>query len=137
MKRAVSEFIEVQQVELDRILSFWINNAIDKEHGGFYGKILSSGLKEKEASKGAILNGRILWSFSAAYNFTQNPNYLEIANQAFEYQADHFYDKKNGGVFWELDYLGNPLNTRKQAYALGFAIYGFSEYYKASGNEKS
>lgn len=137
MKRAVSELIEVQLVELDKILNYWINNAIDKENGGFYGKILSSGIKVKDASKGAILNGRILWTFSAGYNFTKNVKYLETADRAFNYFYDHFFDKKNGGVFWELDHKGNPINTRKQAYAQGFAIYGLSEYYKASGNEKS
>jgi len=137
MKRAVSELIEVQLVELDKILNYWINNAIDKENGGFYGKILSSGIKVKDASKGAILNGRILWTFSAGYNFTKNVKYLETADRAFNYFYDYFFDKKNGGVFWELDHKGNPINTRKQAYAQGFAIYGLSEYYKASGNEKS
>src|SRR5574344_1374861 len=50
---------------------------------------------------------------------------------------EHFVDKKNGGVYWELDCFGNPVNTRKQAYALGFAIYGFSEYFRATGNERS
>jgi mannobiose 2-epimerase len=33
-----------------------------------------------------------------------------------------------------LDYLGNPVNTRKQIYAQGFALYGFSEFYRATGN---
>jgi cellobiose epimerase len=137
MKRAVSELIEVQLVELDKILNYWINHTIDKENGGFYGKILSSGIKVKDAPKGAILNGRILWSFSAGYNFTKNLKYLETADRAYNYLVDHFFDKKNGGIFWELDYKGNPINTRKQAYAQGFAIYGLSEYYKASGIEKS
>jgi mannobiose 2-epimerase len=137
MKRAVSELIEVQLVELDKVLNYWIKNTIDKENGGFYGKILSSGIKVKDATKGAILNGRILWTFSAAYNFNKNKLYLETADRAFNYLIDHFFDKKNGGVFWELDFKGNPINTRKQAYAQGFAIYGLSEYYKASGNERS
>lgn len=137
MKRAVSEFIESQLAELDNILSFWIKHTIDEKNGGFYGTILSSGVTVKNANKGAILNGRILWSFSAAYNFNKNPKYLEVAERAFNYFSDYFIDKKNGGIFWELDYTGNPVNRRKQAYALGFAIYGLSEYYRASGNERS
>jgi mannobiose 2-epimerase len=137
MKRAVTEFIEDQLIELDRILNYWIDHTIDKENGGFYGRILSSGVKVKDAPKGGILNGRILWSFSAAYNFSNNKKYLEAADRAFNYLADYFFDKKNGGIYWELDYKGNPINTRKQAYVQCYAIYGLSEYYKASGNERS
>lgn len=136
MKRAVSEFIEVLTAELDHILKFWIDHTVDNENGGFYGKILSSGVRVKNASKGAILNGRILWTFSAAYNFSKDKKYLHVADRAFEYLSEHFVDQKNGGVFWELDHKGNPVNTRKQAYAQGFAIYGLSEYYRASGNER-
>lgn len=137
MKRSVSEFIESLLSELENIMSYWMNHAVDNKNGGFYGTILSSGVPVKDANKGAILNGRILWSFSAAYNFNKNPEYLKAADRAFDYLSEFFIDKKNSGVYWELDYTGKPVNTRKQAYALGFAIYGLSEYYKASGNQKS
>ena len=137
MNRAVSEFIRVQEEELERILGFWIKNSIDKERGGFIGSIDGAGRKMKNSTKGAILNGRILWTFSAAYNYSKNKKYLEMADRAFQYFSDYFIDKKNGGVFWELSAEGIPVNTRKQAYAQGFALYGFSEYYRATGNEKS
>lgn len=137
MKRAITELIESQNSEFESILNYWIKHTLDQKNGGFYGSILSSGVVDKNTSKGAILNGRILWTFSAAYNFSKDEKYLKIADRAFEYMVDHFVDKKNGGVYWELDCMGNPINTRKQAYALGFAIYGFSEYFRATGNEKS
>lgn len=137
MKRAFSEFIKSLEAELDKVMNFWIENTVDKENGGFIGSIDGYGKKNKNAPKGAILNGRILWSFSAAYNYTKKSEYLEMAHRAFEYLTSNFVDDKNGGVFWELDNKGKPINTRKQAYAQGFAIYGLSEYYKASGNEKS
>ncbi|HQN94127.1 MAG TPA: AGE family epimerase/isomerase [Prolixibacteraceae bacterium] len=137
MKRSIIEFIDELNVELDNILNFWSKQALDTQRGGFYGKILSSGVRVKDANKGAILNARILWSFSAAYRYTKKQQHLEMAERAFNYLVDYFIDKKNGGVFWELDSKGNPVNTRKQAYAQGFALYGLSEYYMASGNERS
>lgn len=137
MIRAFSELVNVQENELERIFNFWIKNTIDQKNGGFVGTILGDGTVIKNAPKGAILNGRILWSFSAAYIYTKNEKYLEMAKRAYEYFINFFVDKKNGGVFWELDATGKPLNTRKQAYAQGFAIYGLSEYYKATGNKKS
>jgi mannobiose 2-epimerase len=35
-------------------------------------------------------------------------------------------------VYWSLDYLGRPKETKKQFYAIGFAIYGLSEYARAT-----
>ncbi|KAA6328080.1 hypothetical protein EZS27_022985, partial [termite gut metagenome] len=63
--------------------------------------------------------------------------YLAIAERAFAYIIDCFVDKIYGGVYWELDYKGQPVNTKKQTYAQGFALYGFSEFYRATGNEKA
>jgi len=137
MNRAISELVIDQEKELDQILDFWIKNAVDNKDGGFVGAIDGVGAIVKNANKGAILNGRILWSFSAAYRFNKNEKYREMADRAFNYLSDHFIDKKNGGVYWELDSKGNPVNRRKQAYALGFAIYGLSEYFMATGNERS
>jgi mannobiose 2-epimerase len=36
-----------------------------------------------------------------------------------------------------VDYKGNPLDTKKQIYALAFAIYGLSEYYISSENQEA
>lgn len=137
MHRAYNELITAQEKELDNILDFWINKAVDHKNGGFVGTILGDGIVVKNAAKGAILNCRILWSFSAAYNYTKKEKYLEMADRAFNFLSAHFVDQKNGGVYWEVDVDGQPTNKRKQAYAQGFAIYGLSEYFKASGNTKS
>jgi mannobiose 2-epimerase len=85
-------------------------------------------LRHPEADKGAILNGRILWAFSAAYGATRNTTYLVYASRAARYLIDRFIDRDYGGVYWSLDCKGNPKETKKQFYALGFAIYGLSEY---------
>jgi cellobiose epimerase len=137
MNRAVSEMIIDQEKALGKIMDFWMKKAVDHKNSGFYGSIDADGRVNANANKGAILNGRILWSFSAAYNYTKNSAYLEMAERAFEFVTEKLIDKKNGGVFWECDKSGKPVNARKQAYAQGFAIYGLSEYYRATGNEKA
>ena len=49
----------------------------------------------------------------------------------FVYILEHFIDTVYGGTYWELDYKGNPVDTKKQFYALGFMLYGMSEYVRA------
>ena len=128
---------EMQDVVENNILRFWLDKMVDREHGGFYGRIDGSGVLHPEAEKGAILNARILWSFSAAYRVLGNPEYMEAANRAYEYLIEHFIDAEYGGVYWSVDYLGRPLDTKKQFYAIGFAVYGLSEYVRATGDREA
>ena len=127
---------EMQDVLENNILRFWLDKMTDHEHGGYYGRIDGSGVLHPEAEKGAILNARILWAFSAAYRVLGNPEYLEAATRAKDYFIDHFIDPDYGGVYWSVDYLGNPLDTKKQFYAIGFALYGLSEYVRATGDRE-
>ena len=121
--------------ELNNIFNYWINNTTDGVYGGFVGRIDENNEVVANAPKGSVLNARILWSFSAAYNLTQNPDYLRYAERAYQYIIDHIIDKEFGGVYWSVDYEGKPLDTKKQVYANAFTIYGLSEYYLSSGNE--
>ena len=128
---------EMLDVLESNILRFWLDKMQDHENGGFYGRIDGQGVLHREAEKGAILNARILWSFSAAYRVLQKEEYLEAATRAKDYLIDHFIDKEYGGVYWSVDYQGNPLDTKKQFYAIGFAIYGLSEYARATGDREA
>ena len=114
----------------NNILPFWLRFQ-DEENGGFYGRMTGDGVLVKEASKGGILNARILWSFSAAYRVLGKAEYLAAATRAKDYILEHFIDPVYGGTYWELDYKGNPVDTKKQFYALGFMLYGMSEYVRA------
>lgn len=128
---------EMQDVLEKNILRFWLDKMVDHENGGFYGRIDGSGVLHPKAEKGAILNARILWSFSAAYRVLANPEYLEAATRAKDYIIDYFIDKEYGGVYWSLDYKGNPLDTKKQFYAIGFVIYALTEYTRATGDRET
>ncbi|GAB1415000.1 cellobiose 2-epimerase [Paludibacter sp.] len=118
----------------DNILSFWIHNTIDNIHGGFIGRITGNGEKQYEAKKGAVLNARIMWTFSAAYRILKKDIYLKMAVRAKQYFDEYFIDKTNGGVFWSVDYQGKPFDTNKHTYAIGFAIYAYSEFYRATND---
>ena len=121
---------EVRDCLETNILPFWLALQ-DNENGGFYGQVTGSGVLMKSANKGCILNARILWAFSAAYRATHKPEYLMAAMRAKDYILTYFVDKEYGGTYWELDCKGNPIDTKKQFYAIGFTIYGLREYVRA------
>lgn len=127
----------MRDVVENNILAFWLNNMQDVERGGFYGQMRGDGTLVKDASKGCILNARILWAFSAAYRVLGKPEYLKAATRAKDYILQHFIDKENGGAYWELDCEGNPIDTKKQFYAIGFVIYGLSEYARATDDKEA
>ena len=127
----------MQDVLEQNILSYWIDHVTDKENGGYYGRIDGEDKVHPQAEKGAVMNARILWAFSAAYRVLRKPTYLEAATRAKEYFVEYFLDKENGGAYWSVDYKGNRLDTKKQTYAIGFAIYGFSEYARATGDKEA
>lgn len=123
--------------ELTSILEFWSTKCLDETYEGFIGSMDHYGNVDPEASKGCILNARILWTFSAAYRTTHLEVYRTMAKRAYDYLTKYFWDHKYGGLFWELDHKGAPLDRKKQAYVQGFGIYAFSEYYRAIGVAES
>lgn len=127
---------ELEDCLNNNILRYWIDRMTDPR-GGFYGRRDGYDRLDAEAEKGGILNARILWSFAAAYRHNGKPEYADAALRARDYIRDHFIDKEYGGTYWSLDADGNPIDTRKQFYAIAFTIYGLSEHYRAVGDEES
>ena len=66
---------------------------------GFYGRISGTGERVPGASKGVVLNARILWTFSSAYRLLHKDEYLKMATRAKQELITHFYDHEYGGYF--------------------------------------
>ena len=120
--------------ELIAIADWWVKHSPDDEQGGFYGEISVDNQPVKNASKGIILNARILWFFSEVALAVDNENYRRCADRAYDYIVANFVDQEFGGVFWELDASGKPINTKKQIYAQAFTVYALCAYYQLTQN---
>jgi cellobiose epimerase len=125
------------ETELDHILRYWEQFAADTNHEGFYGRIDQENIVHKKAPRGSVLNARILWTFSAAYNQFHHPVYLELASRAYQYLRAHLTDPDFGGLYWSVDWQGRIHEPHKQVYAQAFGIYGMSEYFRASQNPEA
>ena len=124
----------LQRMLEENILGYW--TGLRDPAGGFFGEADFRGAIHPEAPRGAVLCARIAWSFSASYLALGRKEYLEAAVWAGDYFLRHFIDPLYGGVFWSVDASGQPLECKKQLYAQAFGIYGLSELYLASGEER-
>ena len=122
---------EMQDVLQSNILPFWLHKMRDNERGGYYGQMTGEGQLVKDAPRGCILNARILWSFAAAYRVLGDREYRDAAYAQFEYCCEHFMVYETGACYWSITADGEPLDTKNQFYALGFMLYGMSEFLRA------
>lgn len=140
MTQLASKQLWQEQLEhelVEGILQFWLNHSVDEHNGGFLGEVLRDLTVIPNAPKSLVLNTRILWTFSFAYRMYKDERYLEMADRAFQYLNKYFIDRANGGLYWMLSAEGQPLETKKQIYGQSFAIYAYSEYYRATQNEQA
>ena len=128
---------EAEKEVKENILKFWSEKTVDEKNGGFLGAIENNLLVNPEGPKSCVLNTRILWTYSKAYNMFKDEKYLTLAKRAYEYIKEYLWDQQYDGLFWMVDYAGNPLNTKKQIYAQAFGIYALTEYYMATEDKES
>lgn len=122
---------------IERILPYWLQHTPDLDRGGFVGVIDSCGRPQPKAQKAAVLTARILWTFSAAARHLDSERCRTMADRAYSYLLDRFWDPEHGGVYWMLDYEGRPTEPKKQVYAQAFVLYGLTEYQRATGHAES
>lgn len=135
MTDGLPQLSECMQRELtENILPFWPKYSIDRENGGFYGALTNDLRILNDVERSLVQCARMLWTYSAAYRKYQSPTYLDMALHAYSYLTTKFLDPLYGGMYWQVDTSGNPINDRKQTYGQAFAIYGLTEFFLAAGD---
>src|SRR5690625_5688867 len=114
--------MEMRSELINHILPFWMK-LIDKENGGFFGQVDFNLQIDRQADKGGIYISRLLWTFSAAYRVTKNNEYLKYADHLYNFLTEKVYDSEYLGLYWLVDYQGNPTDTRKHIYVQSFIVY--------------
>ena len=124
------------------ILPYWMEK-MSNPSGGFYGRIDGKENLDPQAPVGGIMTARVLWTFASAYRVLSASAstsaadleaYLQMAMRAKKLLLDSFVDPEFGGTYWSLTADFKSLDTKKQIYAIAFAIYGLTELYRACGD---
>jgi mannobiose 2-epimerase len=117
------------------ILPFWCGLALDHEQGGWLAWMSNDLRVDRRQPKGVIVNSRILWAFSAVFRARSEAIYRQMAERAFDYVMNRFWDAQLGGVFWRLDDRGRVIDDSKKIYGQAFCVYALTEYHRAFGDK--
>ena len=121
---------------LDNVIPFWSNNSLDRQNGGYFTCIDSSG-KVYDTDKFIWLQNRQIWTYSMFYNrLSQQQEWLYIAKHGADFLAKHGRDA-DGNWYFALNKLGQPLVQPYNIFSDCFAAMAFSQYALASGDESA
>jgi len=115
-------------------LPFWCGPALDLQNGGWMGWLGNDLQPDRSQPKGLIVNSRILWAFSAVYRVKPDTIYRQMAERAFDFVMNKFWDTECGGAFWRLDDAGKVIDHSKKIYGQAFYIYALTEFHLAFGS---
>ncbi len=120
---------------LERVVPFWLQHAVDWDHGGILTCISDEGRVLSE-DKYMWSQLRAIWTFSALYNKLEpRQEWLDVARHIFDFVKRYGRDEQGQWVFC-VDKSGRILQGATSIYADGFALYGLTELARATGDQE-
>jgi cellobiose epimerase len=126
--------VRVSNHLFEHYLPFWSGPALDHENGGWMGWLANDLRPDRTKPKGLIVNSRIVWAFSAVHQIRPEPVWRAMAERAFDFVMNRFWDAQNGGAFWRLDDRGRVIDDAKKTYGQAFYIFALTEFHLAFGH---
>lgn len=114
---------------LEDVLPYWTRHARDLEHGGFFPRLDRTWQPLGDQHKYPGMVSRHLFSYATAYLLTGDAEYLEIADEIFEYVMERGWDPDYGLWYHELDRAGAVVDSTKDMFNQAYAITGLAMYY--------
>ena len=114
------------------ILDYWLKYGFRGDSDNFWIYVDENNIPEDSDAASFLINARAVWAFSKGYEVYGDEKYLEGAKRALR-GFDVFY--KNGGYLQIVNSTKVHRKTFKM-YDHAFAIYGLSQFYKVTKDEK-
>ena len=121
---------------LTDILPYWTKYSLDTVDGAFFTHLDRSWNQITGTEKYPSMISRHVFSYSVAYLFTGEKEYLKIASDAVDFLLKHAWDKEYGGWYEKLDKQGNPVDTSKGSFVQFYTNTGLAMYYFVSHDEE-
>ncbi|MBR1705812.1 MAG: AGE family epimerase/isomerase [Bacteroidales bacterium] len=113
------------------ILPFWLENGLDKVHGGIYTCLDREG-GLMDSTKSVWFQGRFGYVASLASLQLGPDDYLEAARSAIDFLEAHCFDT-DGHMYFAVTADGRPVQKRRYVFSECFAAIAMAEYGLAAG----
>lgn len=122
--------------ELERCVSFWLNNGQDRQYGGVLTCLDRTG-EVYSTDKSVWMQGRCAWTFARLCNqYGENPRWKAFAESCLDFMEDHCINRALGRrMYFQVTREGEPLRQRRYNFSEGFYAMANAEYYILTGEE--
>ena len=121
---------------LDDTIPFWLEHAVDREHGGYITSVDQDGTW-LQTDKSVWFQGRFVWMLSTLYNTVQKKTeWLDAARAGVDFMIRHCFDE-DGRMFFTVTREGAPLRKRRYLFSESFAVVALAAYGTATGDQAS
>ncbi len=133
MKKSLAAYKEqFYKTLMEEFVPFWEKYSPDPKYGGVLCGFDRDGSLFYE-DKSVWQQGRSLWMFSKLYSeFGGKHIWLKIAASIYDFINKFCFDEK-GHMYFKVTRDGKPLVNRRYYFSEAFAIMGYVEYYKVTG----
>ncbi len=123
-------------------LPLWSKSGLDITAGGFFDNLSLEGFPIKEESKRLRVQARQVYVYSHAYLMGWKVERggispLDAAKHGFDFINSYYWRDEPGGFIYAVDRDGVINDSRVELYEQAFAIFAFSWYYRATGDQRA
>ena len=122
--------------ELRLCTKFWLENGIDREHGGVYTCLDRTG-KVFSTDKSVWMQGRCGWIFAYLCNvYGVREEWLEASRSCLDFMENYCFNKAaENRMYFTVTAEGKPLRQRRYFYSEAFCAIANAEYYAVTGDK--
>lgn len=123
--------------ELSSVADFWLENGMDKVHGGVYTCIDKDG-KVFSTDKSVWMQGRCGWTFAyLCHVYGVKQEWLEASKSCIDFLENYCVNKNaDGRLYFTVTEDGKPLRQRRYCYSEAFYCIANAEYYGITGEKE-
>ena len=124
------------QEELERCISFWLKNGMDKEYGGVYTCLDREG-KIYSTDKSVWMQGRCAWIFAyLCHVYGKKDEWMEASKSCLDFMEEHCINREAGNrMYFTVTADGKPLRQRRYCFSEAFYAIANAEYYGLTGEK--
>lgn len=122
--------------ELERSARFWLDNGMDREHGGVYTCLDRKG-EIYSTDKSVWMQGRCGWIYAfLCHTYGVREEWLAASKSCLDFMEAHCLNRQaNDRMYFTVTADGKPLRQRRYYFSEAFYAMANAEYYGVTGEE--